>query len=204
MLLGNFVFETQTPSLIRAFLTSSKTKKIFNSISLSEKQKFIQFTIKSLEQQIVGDTDSQQNMNANASFSQFEEAQAAVRKELEQILNVEMLSQPPFSLVNITENLLPLSIDATFHDLKTIVEQYQQSPESQEVLELSLKNLQGEQGSPQDVWKWTLNNTNQIWAKKLCGLILDLRDDDEDLFDSFKCLGILLDDIFDDIAAKAE
>ena len=125
VLLGNFVFETQTPSLIRAFLTSSKTKKIFNSISLSEKQKFIQFTIKSLEQQIVGDTDSQQNMNVNASFSQFEEAQAAVRKELEQILNVEMLSQPPFSLVNITENLLPLSIDATFHDLKTIVEQYQ-------------------------------------------------------------------------------
>ena len=64
-------------------------------------------------------------MNVNASFSQFEEAQAAVRKELEQILNVEMLSQPPFSLVNITENLLPLSIDATFHDLKIIVEQYQ-------------------------------------------------------------------------------
>lgn len=69
VLLGNFVFETQTPSLIRAFLVSSKTKKLFNSISLCEKQKFIQFTIKSLEQQIVGDTDSQQNLNLNTSFS---------------------------------------------------------------------------------------------------------------------------------------
>lgn len=59
ILLGNFVFETQTPALIRAFLLSSKTQTLFNSISLCEKQKFIQFTIKSLEQQIVEEEDSQ-------------------------------------------------------------------------------------------------------------------------------------------------
>ena len=37
ILLGNIVFETQTPALIRAFLLSSKTKALFNSISLCEK-----------------------------------------------------------------------------------------------------------------------------------------------------------------------
>jgi hypothetical protein len=50
ILLGNFVFETQSPDFIRSFLISQKTKNLFNSISLSEKQKFLQFTIRSLEQ----------------------------------------------------------------------------------------------------------------------------------------------------------
>ena len=49
ILLGNYVFETESPGLIRAFLTSDKTKSLYNSISLCEKQKFVQFTIKSLE-----------------------------------------------------------------------------------------------------------------------------------------------------------
>ena len=56
------MFETENPALIRAFLTSEKTKSLYNSISLCEKQKFVQFTIKSLEQQIVGDNDSQQDL----------------------------------------------------------------------------------------------------------------------------------------------
>ena len=74
ILLGNFVFETQTPALIRAFLLSSKTKLLYNSISLCEKQKFVQFTIKSLEQQIVEDEDSQFGQDFNAENSNDEEA----------------------------------------------------------------------------------------------------------------------------------
>jgi hypothetical protein len=41
ILLGNYVFESETPELIRAFLTSEKTKSLYNSISLCEKQKFV-------------------------------------------------------------------------------------------------------------------------------------------------------------------
>ena len=41
IILGNFVFETNTPDFIRRFLLSEKTKKLFNSISLCEKQKFL-------------------------------------------------------------------------------------------------------------------------------------------------------------------
>ena len=116
---------------------------LYNSISLCEKQKFVQFTIKSLEQQIVEDEDSQFGQDFNADNSNDEDAQAEIRTELERILNVEMLSQPPYSLVNLTENLLPLNLDSTYEDLVNLIEQYEKSPESREILELTLKNLSG-------------------------------------------------------------
>ena len=124
-------------------MLSSKTRRLYNSISLCEKQKFVQFTIKSLEQQIVEDEDSQFGQDFNADNSNDEEAQAEIRTELERILNVEMLSQPPYSLVNLTENLLPLNLDSTYEDLVNLIEQYEKSPESREILELTLKNLSG-------------------------------------------------------------
>ena len=38
--------------MIRAFLLSEKTRDLFEAVSLAEKQKFLQFTIKSLEELI--------------------------------------------------------------------------------------------------------------------------------------------------------
>jgi hypothetical protein len=146
IILGNFVFETNTPDFIRRFLLADKTKKLFNSISLCEKQKFLQFTIKSLENQIIDDNESQQDIALGGS-NYDEEEQAGTRMELEKILNVEMLSQPPYSLVNLTENLLPLNINSTVDNLLGLIEQYRQSPEGLEILELTLKNLQGDPGS---------------------------------------------------------
>ena len=37
ILLANFVYETENPSFIRAFVLSQKTKRLFNSVSLCEK-----------------------------------------------------------------------------------------------------------------------------------------------------------------------
>lgn len=103
----------------------------------------MQFTIKSLENQIIDDNESQQDIGLGGS-NYDEEEQAGTRMELEKILNVEMLSQPPYSLVNLTENLLPLNINSTVDNLLGLIEQYRQSPEGLEILELTLKNLQGD------------------------------------------------------------
>ena len=100
----------------------------------------------SLENQIVDDNESQQDIALGGS-NYDEEEQAGTRMELEKILNVEMLSQPPYSLVNLTENLLPLNINSTVDNLLGLIEQYRQSPEGLEILELTLKNLQGDPGS---------------------------------------------------------
>jgi len=37
IILGNFVFETEDPAMIREFLLSEKTKMLFKQISLCEK-----------------------------------------------------------------------------------------------------------------------------------------------------------------------
>ena len=65
----------------------------------------------------MGETDSMHDL---ADADQPDDS--GKRKELEQILNIEMLSQPPYSLVNLTENLIPLSFDSSYSDLKTIIE----------------------------------------------------------------------------------
>lgn len=118
IILGNFIFETNNPTHIRAFLLSKKTKSLFNTISLCEKQKFLQFTIKSLENQIMEDDESQQDLG----MSNEDEETAQIRQDLEQILNVDMLSQAPYSLVNLTENLLPLNIQSDSENLMGLIE----------------------------------------------------------------------------------
>lgn len=120
IIFGNFVFETQRPELIRLFLLSEKTKALFSQVSLCEKQKFVQFTIKSMEHQIIDDADSQQELNGLDAAD--DEEQEAIRTQLEHILNVEMLCQPPYSLVNLTENLLPLNINSTCQNLLGLVD----------------------------------------------------------------------------------
>lgn len=117
IILGNFVFETEDPQLIREYLLSDKTKQLFKQISLSEKQKFLQFVIKSMEHQIVRDNESEQEISQDNDDED-------VKQELERILNIEMLSLPPYSLVNLTENLLPLNINSTCQNLLMLFEQY--------------------------------------------------------------------------------
>jgi hypothetical protein len=71
-------------------------------------------------------------------------------------------------IVNLPENLIPLRYNSTKEDLILIMNAYKKCSESMEILELTLKNLQGD--SPESigyVLKWNLINNNQIWAKKL-------------------------------------
>jgi len=114
-----------------------------------------------------------------------------------------MLSQPPYSLVNLTENLLPLNLDSTYEDLVNLIEQYEKSPESREILELTLQNLAGgldAANSPEGLEeiavhnyanKWQLINANQIWAKKLSNLIEEVAEQQPEIFESFKALEVL-------------
>ena len=64
--------------------------------------------------------------------------------ELESILNKETLSQPPFLIVNLPENLIPLRYNSTKENLIMIMNEYKKCSESMEILELTLKNLQGD------------------------------------------------------------
>lgn len=53
ILLSNYIYESENTEIIKAFVTSQKTKSLFNYISLEEKKRFIQYTITSLEKFIV-------------------------------------------------------------------------------------------------------------------------------------------------------
>lgn len=110
-----------------------------------------------------------------------------------------MLSQPPYSLVNLTENLLPLNLDSTYEDLLALIEQYQKSAESRQILELTLKNLQGGLDTPAYGQKWVMINTNQIWAKKLTNLIEEVAEEEPEVFEKFKSLEWLQMDVFKEI-----
>lgn len=77
------------------------------------------------------------------------------------MLNIEFLSRPPYSCVNIPENLVPVRGDASAEDLIDIAEQYKQSPQSTEVLEVSLKNLAGDTPDQEAFSaKWSMINDN--------------------------------------------
>jgi hypothetical protein len=90
-----------------------------------------------------------------------EEQVAKNRADLEQVLNIEFLSNPPYSCVNIPENLVPIRGDGSLEDLIDIADQYRESPQSTEVLELSLKNLAGNlPGSEAFTAKWCMINDN--------------------------------------------
>jgi len=41
-----------------------------------------------------------------------------------------------------------------------------------------------------------LINCNQIWAKKLCSLIIELGETHPDICEEFRCIGLLKEDIF--------
>lgn len=82
--------------------------------------------IKSLEHQIVGDSE----VDLEDDNSELEE----YRLQLEDVLNSEMLAKPPYSLVNLTENLIPLNINSTGANLVQIMEQYRASEESHQLL----------------------------------------------------------------------
>ena len=51
ILAGSYVLESDNTALIQSFITSAKTKTLFNTISLAEKQKYIQFMLYSLQAQ---------------------------------------------------------------------------------------------------------------------------------------------------------
>lgn len=78
---------------------------------------------------------------------------------MEQILNIEMLSQPPYSLLNLPHNLLPIEIDGTVDDLLDLLQEYDENEDGLEILEVTLKNLQGaEKDGLNYAWKWNLVN----------------------------------------------
>lgn len=78
-----------------------------------------------------------------------------------------MLSQPPYSLVNLPSNLLPVQVDSTVEELVALLEEYDGSEGGAEVLEITIKNLQGrDKDSLNYTYKWNLINQNLIWAKK--------------------------------------
>ena len=61
-------------------------------------------------------------MQDDESFDNGAVADEKAREELEKILNIEMLSQTPYSLINITENLLPLNINSTVENLQSLID----------------------------------------------------------------------------------
>lgn len=93
--------------------------------------------------QIKDDTDSQGNViEERGPFVPTSATDLAKhRSDLERILNVDMLSTPPYSLVNLTENLLPLNLTSTVADLVDLANLYRGSTGATEILELTLKNL---------------------------------------------------------------
>ena len=94
---------------------------------------------------------------------------------------------------------MPLNLDSTYEDLLDLIEQYRKSPESREILELSLKNLLGGADTPNHAQKWILINTNQMWAKKLSNLIEEVAEQQPELYQEFRFLELLQMDIFKEI-----
>jgi len=108
-----------------------------------------------------------------------------------------MLCQPPYSLINLTENLFPFNIDATVLDLIDVIEQYQkEETDGLEILELTLKNLAGDQKESYNyAWKWRLIQNNSVWAKKLWTLICELEQDHKELYEGFRCAQLIKEDL---------
>ena len=64
-------------------------------------------------------------------------------------------------MVNLPENLIPLKYNSTKDDLIKIMMEYKNCKESQQILEMTLANLQGD--SPDQIGyinKWNLINNN--------------------------------------------
>lgn len=150
ILLSNYVYDTQDAAMIQVFLESPKTKQLFNSMSLVEKEKFVQFTVDSLEKYFMDDDDENGSFNQGRGYypPDLNESQIEQHKQdIEKVLNLAMLTEPPYSLINLTTNLLPLSIDSTVDDLMDILAQYEDNEEGQEILMITLQNLEGREKS---------------------------------------------------------
>lgn len=65
ILLSSIVYDTQNPLLIKTFLTSSKTMSLFDTMSLTEKEKFVEFSTNSLEKYFMDKDDYMSSMSFN-------------------------------------------------------------------------------------------------------------------------------------------
>lgn len=158
------------------------------------------FTQYSLEKYIVDDSVSQDNPD-RANESLLEQHRA----DMEQVLNIEMLSQPPYSLINLPENLLPLSLSSDLDELLSILEEYDQNQEGLEILEVTLKNLQGDlKDSLNYAWKWNLINNNQVWAKKAWLLIQQLIEEKNEVYQNYKAIQLLMEDVLQPMLSLAQ
>ena len=63
ILVCNFILETDDLPLTRAFLTSEKTKCLFNAMSLAEKQKFISFIVYCFKSKFDGESKAARLMS---------------------------------------------------------------------------------------------------------------------------------------------
>ena len=82
---------------------------------------------------------------------------------------------------------MPIRGDGSLEDLIDIADQYRESPQSTEVLELSLKNLAGNlPGSEAFTAKWCMINDNQVWAKRTFLLLTELHAENQEQFESFR------------------
>lgn len=140
ILVSSFVLEADSIPLLRSFLTSEKTKILFNAISLSEKQKYMQFMIYSFQQNWNQDEEEDSRLHSNdyssvnLPFSPMEKQNIEqinlnnfsekdkTRKEIDHVVLHEFVTCLPFSLVHLTDNLLPLHLSSTLQDLLATLE----------------------------------------------------------------------------------
>ena len=87
---------------------------------------------------------------------------------MEDILNRQFLCVPPFSLINIPSNLIPIYLNSQLNDLLEIISEYESTQDIQKILDLSIINLEG---PDEKNFYWHLVCTNEIWARRLYMLI---------------------------------
>lgn len=111
------------------------------------------------------------------------------KQDMEEVLNIDLLAQPPFSFVNLTANLLPLDVESQVGDLISILQQYEENEEGLEILMITLKNLLGkDRESPAFSLKWNLVNTFNVWSRKLWLMIEQMREEQPADYKSSKLL----------------
>ena len=66
---------------------------------------------------------NQQDQQLHEQSNDKDSNKEQIYKELELMVQNDFISQTPYSLVNITENLLPLNLDSSIKDLVRIIEE---------------------------------------------------------------------------------
>lgn len=118
ILLSSIVYDTRNPLLIKSFFKSKKTVDLFDTMSQIERGKFVQFSTTSLEKYFMdrGDNSDNDEYFSNLSFNPQGLSHSDIesfKQEMETVLNRHLLTVPPFSFVNLTENLLPIDADSS-------------------------------------------------------------------------------------------